>query len=47
MKKIREWTSEEKEALCKIALANSQVLYILGDADVSAFIEGSWRMSAS
>ena len=37
MKKIREWTPEEKEALCKIALANSQVLYILGDTDVSAF----------
>ena len=37
MKEIREWMPEEKEALCKIALANSQVLYILGDADVSAF----------
>ena len=37
MRKIREWTSEEKEDLCKIALANSQVLYILGDVDVSAF----------
>lgn len=23
--------------MCKIALANSQVLYILGDVDVSAF----------
>ena len=37
MRKVREWTSEEKKALCKIALANSQVLYILGDADVSVF----------
>ena len=37
MEKVAQWTDREKELLCKIALENSQVYYILGDADVAGF----------
>ncbi len=32
-----DWSLEEKERLCKTALSNSQVKYILTDTDVAAF----------
>lgn len=37
MRKINTWTQGEREKLFKIALQNSQVLYILSDADVKKF----------
>ena len=37
--KIDSWTKEQKNALFEIALRNSQVLYILGDFDVSRFYQ--------
>lgn len=37
---ISSWTNEQKNNLCEIALRNSQILYILGDPDVSRFYKG-------
>ena len=37
---ISSWTNDQKNDLCEIALRNSQILYILGDADVSRFYKG-------
>ena len=37
MTTIGNWTSDETEKLCMIAVSNSQVSYILRDTDVSAF----------
>ena len=37
MTTIGNWTSDETEKLCMIAVSNSQVSYILRDIDVSAF----------
>ena len=37
--KIDSWTNEQKDTLFEIALRNSQVLYILGDSDVSRFYQ--------
>ena len=37
---ISSWTNEQKNELCEIALRNSQILYILGDPDVSRFYKG-------
>lgn len=37
---ISSWTNEQKNDLCEIALRNSQILYILGDPDVSRFYKG-------
>lgn len=37
--KIDSWTNEQKNTLFEIALHNSQVLYILGDSDVSRFYQ--------
>lgn len=37
--KIDSWTNEQKHTLFEIALHNSQVLYILGDSDVSRFYQ--------
>lgn len=37
---ISSWTNEQKNDLCEIALRNSQILYILGDPDVSQFYKG-------
>lgn len=40
LQRIDSWTNEQKEELCEIALRNSQILYILGDPDVSRFYQG-------
>jgi len=40
LQKIDNWTNEQKYALFEIALRNSQILYILGDPDVSQFYRG-------
>lgn len=40
LQKIDSWTSEQKDTLFEIAVSNSQVLYILGDPDVSRFYGG-------
>ena len=37
---ISSWTNEQRNDLCEIALRNSQILYILGDPDVSRFYKG-------
>ncbi len=37
LKEVTGWSAEEKEALFRIALSNSQVHYILGDGDVKDF----------
>lgn len=37
---ISSWTNDQKNDLCEIALRNSQILYILGDPDVSRFYKG-------
>ena len=37
LREFSEWSLEEKERLCKIAMNNSQVKYILTDTDVAAF----------
>ena len=40
VKKLRQhgtWSHEETEQLCYIAVNNSQVKYIIGDADVKQF----------
>lgn len=34
---FKEWTDEQKEQLCTIAIENSQILYILKDDDVSKY----------
>lgn len=34
---ISTWSVEEKETLFRIAIDNSQVFYILGDPDITAF----------
>lgn len=39
MKKVENWTEEEKEILLKIAVENSQVFSILGDWDLKTFYE--------
>lgn len=39
MKKVENWTEEEKETLLKIAVENSQVFSILGDWDLKTFYE--------
>lgn len=39
MKKVENWTEEEKETLLKIAVENSQVFSILGDWDLKSFYE--------
>ena len=39
LQEIDTWTSEQKETLFEIALRNSQILYILGDPDVSLFYQ--------
>ena len=39
LQKIDSWTNEQKDTLFEIALRNSQVLYILGDTDVSRFYQ--------
>lgn len=40
LQKIDKWTNEQKDMLFEIALRNSQILYILGDPDVSRFYQG-------
>ena len=37
LRQYTHWTAEEKELLFKIAVENSQVLYVLGDLDVKEF----------
>lgn len=39
LQKYSRWSEEEKEALFRIAIANSQVYYILQDLDVRRFFE--------
>lgn len=39
LQKIDNWTNEQRDMLFEIALRNSQVLYILGDPDVSQFYQ--------
>lgn len=39
MDKIENWTFDEIEKLCGIALVNSQISYVLRDADVSKFFK--------
>ena len=39
IKKVENWTEEEKETLLKIAVENSQVFSILGDWDLKTFYE--------
>lgn len=39
MRKISKWSEKEKDLLYKIALDNSQVYYILKDADIKKFYE--------
>lgn len=34
---IHDWTDEDAEQLCDIAVNNSQVLYILNDDDIRTF----------
>lgn len=36
---FRSWTLDEKESLFRIALDNSQVMYVLGDLDVKLFYQ--------
>lgn len=43
LQKIDKWTNEQKDMLFEIALRNSQILYILGDPDVSRFYQGLLR----
>lgn len=40
LQRISGWTQEQKETLFETALGNSQILYILGDPDVSRFYQG-------
>ena len=40
LKKCSGWSADEKEQLFDIAVRNSQVLYILSDADVNKFYQG-------
>lgn len=40
---FENWTSDEKELLFKIAVENSQVLYVLGDLDVKLFYKNLLR----
>ncbi|MCM1187005.1 MAG: hypothetical protein NC251_06315 [Lachnoclostridium sp.] len=40
LQEIDSWTNEQKDTLFEIALRNSQILYILGDPDVSLFYQG-------
>ena len=37
--KLKGWDSEQKEQLCKIAVENSQIFYILQDEDVNKFFK--------
>lgn len=39
LKKIVDWSEQQKEDLCLIAIDNFQVSYILGDDDIYAFYE--------
>ena len=39
LKECKDWTTEEKELLFKIAIENKQVYYILKDADVNEFYQ--------
>ena len=39
LQKIDNWTNEQRDMLFEIALRNSQILYILGDPDVSQFYQ--------
>ena len=43
LKAYNNWTAAEKELLFKIALENSQVLYILGDLDLKLFYQDLLR----
>lgn len=40
LQEIDTWTDAQKDTLFEIALRNSQILYILGDPDVSSFYRG-------
>lgn len=43
LREVSGWTDGQKEKLFEIALSNSQVLYILGDPEVSSFYQGLVR----
>ena len=40
---FKNWTSDEKELLFKIAVENIQVLYVLGNSDVKLFYQSLLR----
>lgn len=40
---FENWTSDEKDLLFRIAVENSQVLYVLGDLDVKRFYQNLFR----